>query len=242
MKRAGSWIWGLLFIVVGVIWGLNATGVAHFDIFFPGWWTLFIIVPCFVALLTDDNKMASFVGLLIGVCLLLGCWDVLPFDLMWKLALPVVLVLIGCSIIFRGSKKGPLVDKIRTIESGKRDNIEEYWATFGEQNIDYDGKEFKRCGVEAVFGSVNLDLREAKIQQDALVRVSSIFGGVKIRVPEDVKVEVVSTSVFGGVDDERKKARRKKGDDEDEVKDGSTEKEKTLYIRATCVFGGVEIV
>lgn len=239
MKRIGNWIWGLLFIVVGVIWGLNATGVAHFDIFFPGWWTLFIIVPCFVALLTDDNKIASLIGLLVGVCLLLGCLGILSFDVMWKLALPVVLILIGCSIIFKGSRKGPVVEKVRVIEVDQDGKVEEHWATFGGQNLNYDGKEFSGCEVEAVFGSVNLDLRGAEIQPDALVKASSIFGGVKIWVPEDVNVEVVSTSIFGGVDDKRYTKKHKKNDKKGEEKEAD---EKTLYVSATCVFGGVELV
>lgn len=235
MKRASSWVWGMLLIVLGVIWGLNALGLTSFDIFFPGWWTLFIIVPCLVAFLTEDNKMASFVGLLIGVCLLLGSWNLLPFDLMWKLVLPVALILIGCSIIFKGSKKGPVVERIRVVEADQDGEVQEHWATFGEQNLDYDGKEFDGCEVEAIFGSVNLDLRGAKIQTEALVKASSVFGGIKIRVPDDVRVEIVSTSIFGGVSDERKKVHKADSDEAELV-------ETTLYISAKCIFGGVEIV
>ena len=47
MKKFGSLLWGLVFIAVGIIVGLNSFKVTNIDLFFNGWWTLFIIVPCF---------------------------------------------------------------------------------------------------------------------------------------------------------------------------------------------------
>ena len=48
MKKFGDLLWGLFFIALGLIIGLNAMGITHINIFFSGWWTLFIIVPCFI--------------------------------------------------------------------------------------------------------------------------------------------------------------------------------------------------
>ena len=45
MKNLSRILWGIVLIFIGVIWGLNRTGVADINIFFDGWWTLFIIVP-----------------------------------------------------------------------------------------------------------------------------------------------------------------------------------------------------
>ena len=45
MKNRKDILWGLLLIVVGIIWGINSLGIVKIDIFFDGWWTLFIIVP-----------------------------------------------------------------------------------------------------------------------------------------------------------------------------------------------------
>ena len=53
MKKYGSIILGIILILVGVIFGLNALDITDIDIFFDGWWTLFIIVPCFIGLLTE---------------------------------------------------------------------------------------------------------------------------------------------------------------------------------------------
>lgn len=45
MKKISRVLWGIAFIVVGGILALNAFGYTNIEIFFNGWWTLFIIVP-----------------------------------------------------------------------------------------------------------------------------------------------------------------------------------------------------
>ena len=247
MKKLGNWLWGAVLIALGVILGVNALGIARINIFFPGWWTLFIIVPCAVGLITDNHKWGNFIGLIVGVCLLLGCLGVLDFDVVWKLLLPVILVLIGLSLIFKNSFKNAAARKIKELRREKgNEEAEEYWATFGEQSADFNGKEFGGCKIEAIFGGADLDLRGAKLKNDVIVKASSIFGGIVIWTPEDAEVEVVSTSIFGGVSDERKKAeRRKRRKNENGEKEQKISKRdnsgKTIYIEATCIFGGVEV-
>ena len=101
MKSFGNVLWGIVLIVVGLIIGGNALGITNINIFFDGWWTLFIIVPCFIGLFKEREKTGNIIGLLIGIALLLCCQDILDFDMIWKLALPVVLIIIGISFIFK---------------------------------------------------------------------------------------------------------------------------------------------
>ena len=93
MKKFGSLLWGLVFIAVGIIVGLNSFKVTNIDLFFNGWWTLFIIVPCFIGLFTDNDKTGDTVGIAVGVILLLCCQDILNFDILWKLLLPIILII-----------------------------------------------------------------------------------------------------------------------------------------------------
>lgn len=224
MKKMSNWLWGIFFILVGVIFAINALGVADINIFFDGWWTLFIIVPCFIGLFNDEDKKGSIIGLLIGGLLLLGCLDVINFDLIWKLMVPIVLVIIGLSFIFKDAFNSKIKEEIKKLnKSGNK----EYSATFSGQDLDFSNEEFSGCTLNAVFGGVKCDLREAIIKEDALINASSIFGGITILVPNDVNVKIKSTAVFGGVSDERKK----------KTKDGQI----TIYVEATTVFGGIEI-
>ena len=71
MKKFGNILWGIVLIIIGLIIGGNALGIVNINIFFDGWWTLFIIIPCFIGLFKDDENTGSLIGILVGVALLL---------------------------------------------------------------------------------------------------------------------------------------------------------------------------
>ena len=224
MNRLSNVLWGLVLVVIGIIFGLNALEITDINIFFDGWWTLFIIVPCFISLFKDNDRTGDIIGLIIGICLLLGCQDLLAFELVWKLMIPVILVVIGLSIIFKDTIHSAVKKQAKKL-SKKTDK--EFCATFSGQDLDFTNEEFKGCDLSAVFGGIKCNLKDAIIKEDIAINTSSIFGGITIYVPSDVNVKITSTSIFGGVSDERKKKTR----------DGKV----TIYIEATNLFGGVEI-
>ena len=51
MKNITKILWGTALIAVGGIIALNAFGITDIELFFDGWWTLFIIVPCLVRII-----------------------------------------------------------------------------------------------------------------------------------------------------------------------------------------------
>ena len=51
MKKFSNILWGVILIAIGIIWGLNATGIAKINIFFEGWWTLFLIIPSIIEII-----------------------------------------------------------------------------------------------------------------------------------------------------------------------------------------------
>ncbi len=226
MKKIGNVLWGLVLIALGLIIGLNALGLTNINIFFTGWWTLFIIVPSLIELIRSNNKMWSFIWLCIGIVLLLCAQNVLSFHIIRKLIIPFVLVMIGINIIFKDTFNKKIAEKIKTLNNNKG-QFEEYCATFGEQKTDLAGQEFKGANLDAIFGSVELDISKAIIKQDQVINANAIFGGVEIRVPEGVNVKVKATPIFGGVDNK--------------VKTQYNESLPTIYINGAAIFGGVEI-
>ena len=226
MRKFGNVLWGLVLILLGVIFGLNTMGITNINIFFRGWWTLFIIVPSFIELLRSNNKMWSFIWLCIGVVLLLCAQKVLSFSLVGKLIFPFILVMIGISIIFKDTFNKKIADKIKTLNTEKGD-FEGYCATFGGQKVDLSGQEFNGANLDAVFGSVELDISNAILKKDQVINANAIFGGIEIRVPTGVNIKVKSTPIFGGVDSK--------------IKTVYNESLPTLYINGTAMFGGVEI-
>lgn len=226
MKNKTNILWGLIFIILGVILGSNALGLTDINIFFNGWWTLFIIVPSFMGLINDHEKTGNLIGLIIGVLLLLSCQNLFSFKLLFKLIPPLVLVIIGLSLLFKDTFNREISREIYKLNKNVK-NDEGYAATFSNQDVDMSNEEFKGTTLNAIFGGVKLDLTESKIKNDVVINATSIFGGIKILAPNDVKVKVKSNALFGGVSNERKNTKDSKN--------------VTIYVNATCLFGGVEI-
>lgn len=226
MRKIGNTLWGIVLVIIGVILTLNALDITNINIFFNGWWTLLIIIPSAIELIARENKFWSAVWLIIGILLLLACRDILDFDLIWKLTIPVLLILIGINLIFK-DKIDRKMEKKRKELKEKGQQMEEYCATFGEIKEDFSNQEFNGANVTAVFGSVDLDLRKAVISEDKFVKTSAIFGGIEILTPENVNIKVKSVPIFGATSN---KTGRK-----------FDEKLPTIYVDSFCMFGGVDI-
>lgn len=223
--KISNLIWGLLFVIVGVGFAGNAFGYWHFTIFFPGWWTLFIILPCFVSIIQNGASTGNIIGLLIGLLLLFTRLNIFDANVIGKLIVPIIFVVIGLSIIFSGSLRGrrPTQAEYSRLKEGNR----HYTATFSGQNITCDNEVFEGANLDAVFGSVTLRLDQAIINEDVVINCNATFGGIEIILPYDVNVKVSSTPVFGGVSNRRRNP--------------ANAAAPTVFINATSMFGGVEI-
>lgn len=86
----------------------------------------------------------------------------------------------------------------------------------------------ERLAVYAIFGGVLLDFRDADLLEGTTeVVILALFGGVEIRVPDDIDVECRGTGIFGGFGHTVQRA----GD----------EGAPLLRISGTAIFGGVEV-
>lgn len=226
MNSIKNILWGIILVIVGLVIGLNVIGVTDINIFFDGWWTLFVIIPCFIGLFTNKDRTGSIIGLLIGLVLLLRAQNIIDFDLIWKLLLPSIIIIIGLSLIFKNAFHNKINSEIKKLNS-KNTKDNEYCSTFSGQKIDFSDEEFKGATLNSVFGSITCDLRESKIKEDVVINASSVFGGIDIYVPDDVNVKVKSNSIFGGVDNKKTK--------------NNGDKKYTIYINASCLFGGVDV-
>lgn len=219
-NKANRILWGVIFIALGILLGMHQLKWLPFDLFFDGWWALFIIVPSAVSLLTEPNKGGSLIGLLFGVFFLLSAQDILAFDLLWKLILPVAVMLIGLHLLIniRPKKQEPCAtaDTARCV------------AVFSGQELRYDGQPFHGGEAVAVFGGVDVFAAGAVITTDCVMNATAVFGGVEVHLPSDVNVVVTSGGLFGGVENKRRLP--------------PVEGAPTVYIRASYVFGGVDIL
>lgn len=224
MKNISNMLWGIIFIALGLILSLNVLGVTDINVFFRGWWSLFIIVPSFIDLFNKkSNKFDCFICFIIGIALLLSANGILDFGLICRLIVPFIILCLGFSLIFKDQINKKVRKEIKKI---KNDTDENYFAAFGAQNIDLGDQAFDGGNVTAVFGGIKLDLTKAKITSDLVIESNAIFGGITIILPDSVNVKVSSLPVFGGVDNSHQ---------------GKNDAKVTVYIKSTCLFGGLNI-
>jgi predicted membrane protein len=229
---------GLLLIVLGIFWVLHNTNVINFRI--RVWWPLILIVIGLLHLY-HHRRIFDFVSLLLiglGVIFLLTGNDIIARHEIWKYW-PIILVIIGISIVFnRGRvltpryhckidlKKGAGEEGAESRASSD-DRIDEA-TIFGSISKKITTKSFKGGSISVVFGAAEIDLRSAQLAEEgAVLDISTIFGGVEIRVPESWTIQTRSSAVLGGVD-------AKYSNTEDNTG-------KRLVINASAIFGGVDI-
>ncbi len=87
---------------------------------------------------------------------------------------------------------------------------------------------FKGGKVGTVFGGVVLDCKSANIQQDIVIDVYSVFGGIELIFPANWRVINETTTIFGAVEDKRRLV-------------NNTGVERRVILTGFTLFGGIEI-
>lgn len=248
MKKANGLIIGLLFIVVGLLYAGSAMGLYEFSIFFPGWWTLFIIIPCVYALCKkNEDKTGPIIGLVIGFCFLINAQDFSFHINFWQILVAALCFVIGVKMMFPDKKKekhiefsynnengekevevnGVKFDNTYTKNSGGYVNVS---AILGGKDVRVDNECFTGADICAVMGAIDLDLRNAIISEDVYINVTAIMGGVDIYVPANVRIVTDGcTTIMGGIDVNTSYANFHGADDP------------RIIITGSCIMGGIDI-
>lgn len=231
MKNVTAKLFGLTLVVIGVILLGNLFDFWDVNLLFDGWWTVFIIIPSVANMIEHGVNTGNMFGLGIGCILLLFAQNAFDQAFIWEAGIAILFILIGIKIMFGSRKKQIDIDideEIETtfidIEENKEQDI---FAIFGKSEPNYDNLEFTGLRTQAVFGGVNLNLKNAIINKDCKIKCESIFGGTNIKLPDNVQLKVFSKPIFGGVSNKFSP---------------SADKEAPIvYIEATSIFGGIEI-
>lgn len=227
MKKTKGILWGVAIIAVGIFWGLTASGTINVDLFFDGWWTLFIIIPSLVGLITDKNKTGSLILLLMGIVLLLS--NYIDFARFKWIVWPAIVVIIGVAIILNNvfdNKANSQPYQAPPVQHIPNPNGI-YSSSFNNKNLVFDSN-FGGAKFNTTFGGMKVDLRRANIQNNAVVEVESTFGGTEIFVPPYVRVVSSSSNLFGGVTDKSNK--------------NLPQDAPTLFVNSKNTFGGTDIM
>lgn len=213
-------VMGALFIAVGVLALLGAVGAFDFGAFAASSWPLVLVVAGLLVFLSDAKSwLWALILSVAGVVSFLNVNDLVAFDV-WSVFWPIVIVLVGVSIIKRSSSKelsGSALDIDRSDQfvfmSGSEQRIVSSNYTGGKAT--------------AIMGGVELDLRDAVIKKTATLDVFALMGGVDVKVPAGVVVKSQVLAILGGVETKA---------DTKAAKDAPV-----LLITGTVALGGVEV-
>lgn len=215
----------------------------------PGWlftWPMLLILIGFVIGVKDNFQNAgSWILILMGGLFLAEQVDI-GFNLR-KFVAPIILIFVGLMIIlkpkrmqrrrrfdrFANPADNTRWQQAQTHDNTGHDNPEEEYvqinSIFGGVKRFIISKNFKGGSVVAFMGGAELNMLQADIQQPIILDINNVFGGTKIAVPSNWEVKNEISAVFGGVDDKRNPATL------------TPEPGKTLLLKGSCLFGGVEI-
>lgn len=221
---------GILIIMAGVLIFLNQIGMQ-----IPHWllsWEMILMAAGFVTLVKHSfRKTAGYIMILIAAVFMLN--DFYPGIIEVRFVWPLLIIVVGLSMLFKSGlfnfKKQKETKQPPFSEIPKEDFLNATSIFSGVTNKVL-SKQFKGGNLTSIFGGNEVNLSQADFIGEAEIDLTCIFGGITLIVPSGWKVKTELTSVFGGVDDQRPI-----------LPDNSPEPQKTLIIRGTCVFGGVEL-
>lgn len=222
--KSSNILWGLFFIIIGIGFAGNAFNLWNFELFFRGWWTFLIIIPCGISLVQNGFRISNLGGLLIGILLLLSSRGMIDGNVIGKLIVPFIFVLIGLRMIVNNLFRG---DRTLNIDVRYQGGASEHSAIFAGNNYQVTGEKFFGTTMNAIFGGVDLDLRNAIIDEDVVINATAVFGGIDIMIPAGVRVKVSNVPIFGGVSNKAQS-----------VTDPNAP---TIFLNSTCMFGGIDI-
>lgn len=223
----GTILLGAILIGIGALVLLDNLDLFSFHFNLGDWWPVILIVLGVVHIIEERNPF-DFSGMflvLLGAVFLMAEMDVIGWGDVWQWW-PAVLILLGVSILFRG-RPAALPGSVRSAPASGDSSLHVHNILAGSDRR-VTSQDFKGGDVSNVLGGVEIDLLEAKLAPgEWLLSVSSVLGGVDIRLPSDWRLEVQPTTMLGSVDDHTRQNPDPAGG--------------KLLIRASALLGGIEI-
>ena len=203
-----SLIVAIVLITAGALLFLDNIGILSVNLW--DYWPV-ILIAVGLAKLTRSRQSSEHLWgvfmIVFGALFLLGTLNIVTvrsWDRGWPISL--LLIALGC------------VALIKTVESNNAarprigyppppinstNPLDEH-AVFGSVQRRYDNDVFPGGNIQSVFGHVEVDLRGARNDAKSSpvrVHLESVFGSIKLRVPQTWKIEVHIDGVFGSLED-----------------------------------------
>ena len=209
-----------LFCIYAMIALVLAIALPKYNILFPGWWSLIVIIPSLGSLLFQSNKGLSLYTLITGIVILITCNGIIDIKKCFTILVCLGIIFIGINIV-----KTTL--KIPNKKDSNTKFVPFYYAFLGSTEEKVENK-FSGGNTKVVFGYLSLDLRNTKIEKNSTLKVLSVFGETEIFLPENVEVITSSSNNLGGAENLRKT-------------DTTSKKNNKIYIETLSILGNTRI-
>jgi hypothetical protein len=233
-------VWtGLFLLVIGGLALARSMG-APVPAWLFSWQMLLIAIGLFIGLKKGFREPGWFVPIIIGGFFLVNEY-MLNGD-MRRHIWPMILIVIGAFFIFRPRRgfshrdrnlpgMGPQPETINPLNEttySQDDFIDAVNIFSGTKRVIL-SKNFRGGDVVNIFGGCEIDLTQADMTAPAILEVTAIFGGATLVIPSNWAIKSEAVTIFGGIGDKRKFTHM------------ADNPAKTLVLKGTMIFGGMEI-
>lgn len=215
-------IFGIGMIFLGLLVALDNLGIADMHLILKLWPLILVFMG--IAKIRQDGSTGGYALLLGGIFILLVTFAHRHVE---DLIGPMILVAVGILVIVKS------LNRHRGLSPEQRvsEDMVSGTAIFCGLKRRVATQSFRGGELTAIFGGFDVDLRKAAIQDNpARIDVFVLFGGGELRVPEDWRVDVQATAMFGGIED--------KTHNHGEL---PREDQPRLVITGMALFGGLEV-
>jgi len=163
------------------------------------WWPIVIIAVGLAKATQSAGASGRGAGLafaFLGTLLLLDSLRILRFD--WWELWPLVLIVLGGVMVWGAVTRG------QTTRAHSLDSKSEVHAVavLGSSVRGSNSQDFRGGEATAVFGSCEIDLRQASIgAHEAVFDTMAVWAGIEIKIPPDWTVIVQAAPVLGSIED-----------------------------------------
>lgn len=239
-KRNGNFALGVIILIIGSLLLVKQLGFPiPFWVF--SWPMILIAIGVYTGYRNRFQSTGSVVLILIGSFFLIRDTFFLPHHL-GSLLFPMGLILLGLYIIVKKNRDKSF--NLEGWEKGFDKSTAENENVFSQNSPDFIkvdafltgikrkvmSKNFKGGDITSVFGGADIDLMHADIQDQAVLKVSVAFGGLKLIVPPHWDVQLGVSNLAAGIDDKRYSQQG-----------AAQNADKKLILTGSVIFGGIEI-
>jgi predicted membrane protein len=230
--------WGVfsggIIALVGLLILLDNLGIHLLSHIYRFWPMILILIGAW-NLACKSGRVFGGVLIILGVLFQLDTLGVAHFS--WGEMWPLAIVGVGFLVMWNSLQARKVSKAVGNVAGGgsqtdPRTTLNEV-AIFGGIERRITSQDFQGGNINAIFGSVELDLRDVNIERDeAVLEINSVFGSVELRVPEAWQITSRGQAVFGSFQDDTRNYRNE---------NPANPLRKSLILTGAAVFGSVEI-